>query len=241
MGLRTAIRTLTILPIRESKRPDFGRAVLFFPLVGLILGMILWLLVELFNTLFPRLNRDVLSVALLMISALLTGGLHLDGLGDFLDSLGGGNRERRLEIMKDRYMGAFGVVGICLFLLLKYAGIKGLLLEERSHLILIPMLLSRTSMGVLCAYLPYARDEGTGRPFVQMEEKKKVFLISAISFISPLLLGVGPLVVSIICFLATLFLMHYYRTRYGGITGDLLGATNEMVEVLGFGLFNFGI
>lgn len=234
MGLRTAIGTLTIIPVGAPKRPDFGKAVLYFPLVGLILGVLLcgiaWILLSLFQTEAV----DLIALLLVAVSSFLTGGLHLDGLGDFMDSLGASNRDRRLEIMKDKHVGVFAVAGVALALLLKYAGIKGLLIKGSMLAILVPMVLSRGAMTLLASFLPYARADGTGRPFVVGVRRPYAFWVTVGTFLLPSLWGLKFLGVSLALFFISLLLMRYFKKRYGGITGDLLGASNEIMEVMGF-------
>lgn len=241
MGLRTAIRTLTILPVPEGERQDFGKAVLYFPLVGLLLGTILWGTGNLLILLTPKISKEIISILIVCLSFILTGGLHLDGLGDFMDSLGGKTRERRLEIMKDKHLGAFGVVGIVLDLNLKYTSLKGLIESPWFSTILIPMILSRAATVLLCSWLPYARQEGTGRPFVEGSKKGKALLIAGIAFMTPLGWNLAFFWISLASVVATIGLGHYFRSKYGGITGDLLGASSEAIELLGLTLLNMAI
>jgi len=232
MGLLTAIGTLTIIPVPQSKTPNFGKALLYFPLVGLGIGLLLLAFLHTWNLFFSHKSLDLLAGLLVVISSLITGGLHLDGLGDFLDSLAGRDKKRRLEIMKDKYMGAFGTIGICLCLLLKYLGIKGLLLSN-SNMLILPFLTSRASLAYLSSNMPYAREEGTGKPFVDSSRPVYGWLAFGYSTIISLYFGVSGLIVSILGFVLSVLLRRYFIYRYGGITGDLLGATNELTEMLG--------
>src|SRR4051794_18573678 len=125
-GFKLALGFLTAVPVRiGATRPgDLGRAAGWFPVVGLLLGLVLsaaqWLLLRL----FPPLLAGGLAVALW---AALTGGLHLDGLADCGDGLlAAATPERRLEIMRDPRLGAFGVLVLAVFLILKVLAVGAL-------------------------------------------------------------------------------------------------------------------
>lgn len=232
MGLLTAIGTLTIIPVPQAKYPNFGKAVLFFPLVGLGIGMVLLGVIRLWGFLFAGVKIELSAAILVGISSLITGGIHLDGLGDFLDSLAGKDKKRRLEIMKDKYMGAYGTIGIGLCLLLKYVGIKGLI-EGNSTFIILPFLTSRTCLSYLSSNLPYARDDGTGKPFVEGSRPVFGWLAFLCAGIISFIFGPKGLAIVVLGLFLSLCLRMYFLRMYGGITGDLLGATNEMMELLG--------
>src|SRR5687767_7053569 len=111
---------MTILPIRlpeDWSAGDSGRAAVWYPLVGVVIGAITWLIWKGAIIIFPPLAAGILT---LVVWVVLTGGLHLDGLADCCDGLLASTTvERRLEIMKDPHMGAFGVTGLILVLMLK--------------------------------------------------------------------------------------------------------------------------
>ena len=118
-----AFRLLTILPVPggELRAGDTGRAAGWFPAVGLCLGALPALVFVLLGPVAPPPLQAAMTLAVWIA---LTGGLHLDGLGDSFDGLGyAGSRERRLEIMRDPRIGAFGVTGLALILLLKYSSL----------------------------------------------------------------------------------------------------------------------
>ena len=113
-GLVTAIRTLTVLPVPGKDSDDFSAALPWFPVVGIILGAILYTISLLWSLLpFEQWSWGC-AVILSALLVWLTRGLHMDGLADWADSLGGFDRERRLAIMKDSSLGAFGVMAIVL-------------------------------------------------------------------------------------------------------------------------------
>src|SRR5579884_14151 len=141
--LVAAVRFLSVLPLpgrtqlfeKDETRPRLVVGEAYFPLVGLLLACLLWLLTLLLTPLVPQL---ALAAVLVVGLVILTGGLHLDGLMDTCDGLlGGSTRERKLEIMRDSRVGSFGVLGGACILLLKFA----LFASVRVHAIPLALLL----------------------------------------------------------------------------------------------------
>ena len=136
--LSLAFGFLTILPMPrvEYESNDLGRAGKWFPFVGAVIGTLLFGAESLYLQFFPKLLTGALTVTLW---ALLTGGLHLDGLADCFDGLTASvSRERRLEIMRDPRMGAFGGIGLSLFLILKVLA-TGFLFDRIFGLLFAPI------------------------------------------------------------------------------------------------------
>jgi adenosylcobinamide-GDP ribazoletransferase len=230
-GLITAIRTLTILRLPGRDADNFADALPWFPVVGALIGFLVTLLAWGVGwQLHWVLGAGALCVAL---STLLTGGLHLDGLADAFDSFGGHTREKKLEIMKDPRIGSFGVMALCIAMLIKFTALVLLSGMPDPKWIILPFVLSRTAQVALIAALPYARSEGgTGKRFVEGADINHATIaaligIGASALISPfyglLLAAVGCLVV--------LLLWVWMRRAFGGITGDLIGMGSEIVEV----------
>src|SRR6266540_7064637 len=122
--LRIAFGLMTTLPFRlpeDWSAGDSGRAALWYPFIGLVLGTLTWLAWKAAIFIFPPLVAGIIT---LVVWVALTGGLHLDGLADCCDGLfASASAERRLEIMKDPRVGAFGVIGLILILFLKAAAL----------------------------------------------------------------------------------------------------------------------
>jgi adenosylcobinamide-GDP ribazoletransferase len=173
---------------------------------------------------------------LLAFSVWITGGLHLDGLADTTDGLGGGRTPAAaLTIMKDSRVGAFGVISLIVALLLKFS----LFLSFASTpggtgaLLLYPVI-SRWGM-VLLAYLsPYARPEGGLGQAMTLGVSRRVVACASLSAgaLSFAILGVPGLVIFGVAGFGVWLGSLYFQKRLGGITGDILGATNEVLEVL---------
>ncbi len=233
LALAFSFLTLLRLPF-ASRQPardeDLAACFTFFPVVGAFLGLGMALSALALHSVMPPM---VLAVLLTTLLAITTRGLHLDGLADLADGLGGGyTPERRLAIMKDSRIGAFGTLALILFLFMKVAALHTLLLQSAWAPLLLTPALSRLAM-VLTAYrMPYARKEGgLGRPFLQ--SMTRTHLVGALILcalwclpISPLLtMGLTPAL-----FLCVMLLRRLSLKTLHGITGDVLGAANEITE-----------
>ncbi len=234
-SLRTALSFLTILPLgpAEVRENDMSRSMLFFPVAGLVIGAILAAvaLVALFF------GVDSLGLAVLLVgcSAWLTRGLHLDGVADLSDGLGGSFEvERRLEIMKDSHIGAFGVVALIIVLLLKTAGLHAFIAEPHTLLaiIMVPAT-ARFAMLVIAYKASYPRQIGTGH-FV-VGKIGFVQLLFASIMLAPLaMFGLPGLGIFLACLLPPLILRIKSQKALGGVTGDVLGASIEWSEAAGW-------
>ncbi len=148
-----ALQFLTIIPVPfplRCEERDLGRSMAFFPLVGLFLGA---LLVGADFVLTLRLPRPVVDLLLITLLSAVTGALHLDGLADVCDGLAArGGRERFLAVMKDSRIGAVGVVGLVLALLLKYEALLHIPLDFKREALLFFPLVARFSQVQMTAW-----------------------------------------------------------------------------------------
>ena len=198
----------------------------------MLLGLLLLGLERGCREVFP----EFLSAAILLASLVaVTRGLHLDGFMDTCDGLFGGyTRQRRLEIMRDSQVGAFGIAGAVSLLLLKYGALVSLLgLAEPGMewgLLLFPMV-SRWAMVVALRAFPYARSEGLGSPFHQGSANWPTALAAAAAVIAAVLLGgIGGAGLLAGATILAWLLGRVMVGRLGGLTGDTYGAINEVVE-----------
>jgi adenosylcobinamide-GDP ribazoletransferase len=229
-GLITAIRTLTILRVPGKDSDNLANSLPWFPVVGILIGTLVALVASLVGQrLHWPMGAAVLCVA---VSAILTGGLHLDGLGDAFDSFGGHTREKKLEIMKDPRIGSFGVMAICIVVLMKFAALTLVAGVLYPGLIIIPFILSRTAQVGLIAALPYARSEGgTGRRFVEGADVNHAAIAALIGIGASVLISPSyGLILTLVAGLAVLLLWLWMRHAFAGITGDLIGMGSEIVE-----------
>ncbi len=232
---RLAVSFLTVLPVGrdiEATPEQLGRSMGLFPAVGLLLGLGLCVSNWLLEGLLPRAVLDCLLV-LLLIAA--TGALHLDGVADLIDGLAGGqDRESALEIMKDSRVGAVGAVGLIMVLLLKYLSLYHVPLELKNAALIFMPTAGRWMQLCLSCYSPYVRKEGgTGSAFVDNVGQPEFLRGTATLIVASLVLfwGKGIFLVFLLG-IATMLILRYFESRLGGITGDVLGAVTEMVEVL---------
>ena len=232
--LALAWRLLTIIPLpfipQDFNRPA-GRAAAYYPLVGLILGLLLagtdWIL-----ALF--LPNGLAAALLLALWAGLTGLLHLDGLMDSCDGLlPPRDPAHRLEIMKDSRVGAFGVVGVVLLLLLKFNALAALPVGDRLPGLIVAPTLARWAMTWAMARYPLARREGASVFFSAGLGWRQVIIASviAVAVALPLLGWLGGLLVGV-TWLVTTLIAGLAMARIAGLTGDVYGAICEVTETI---------
>ncbi len=230
--LQIAFNLLTTLPVRahDDWQPgDSGRAAGWYPLVGLIIGLLVAAVWTVSSWVFPPLVCAGLTLAAWI---LLTGGLHLDGLADCCDGLfHASNPERRLQIMKDPHLGAFGAMGLVLTLLLKFAALASLPSERTILAILLSASLGRWII-LLAGTQPLARPGGMGADFSSGLGKSALAWGSIIPLGLIVLLGLHGLLALAIILLAAMGLLRLTRTRIGGVTGDVFGLLVETIETM---------
>ena len=234
-SLFAALKFLSILPVPSAwtgQGQEFSGSVKFFPVVGLIIGAIIvgcsWLL----GLVVPQMVVAAMAVILL---AVITRGLHLDGLADTADGFWSvSDRQRTLEIMKDSYIGAMGVIAITCILLLKFACLSAMGSAVIWRGIFLMVLISRCMMTLPISLLPYARKEGgLGKLFYETRTVFNalwavLFVLAAGWFIAGLA-GIAAVVASV---LVTMVFGYYCKWKIGGVTGDTIGATCEITEVV---------
>ena len=228
-----AIRFFTRLPVPAwvGHSPEaLNHSVRYFPLVGIVVGLISALVFAAASFLLPK----SLAVLFAMAATIhVTGAFHEDGWADMVDGFGGGwTRERTLEIMKDSRIGSYGAIALVLLLLAKFMA-----LVELDMLLVAPALIAGHAFSRLCAtsvmhFLDYARDEGKAKPLATRISVGElavaaVFGLLALLMLPPLSVIVGVLLATA----ATAFLARKFRRRLGGYTGDCLGATQQLSEV----------
>jgi len=230
-----AITFLTRLPLPVSKditSEEIGRSTPFFPLVGLLIGLILIGIDGVLSYLWPPI---AVNVALFVSLVLITGGLHLDGLMDTCDGIfSGRDRDRILEIMRDSRVGAFGVLGAVCLAAMKIALLNALNGDLRwATLLLFPML-GRWSMVLAITLFPYARESaGLGTPFTDFARKRYILwatLPVLAASIPTLLWRIIPILAVVGC--ATWLMGKWISRKIRGLTGDNYGAICEVTETL---------
>ena len=226
-----ALQFLTSLPVRLDRMPEpqaVGRSLLYYPLVGLLLGAMLWLV----GAVFENASAPLLAALLLTGWVALTGGLHLDGLADSADAwLGGfGDRERTLTIMKDPRSGPIAVVVLVLLLLLKFVALWTLLATDQRLALLLAPLLGRSALLGLFLTTPYVRPGGLGQVLAeQMPRDTSRIALGGVVLVCLALGSSGWLALAATVGVGWLSRRAMCR-RIGGTTGDTAGALLELVE-----------
>jgi adenosylcobinamide-GDP ribazoletransferase len=229
-----ALQFLTIIPLPWHPRcdsRDMGRATAWFPLAGLTIGAMLLLADLALTTLFPRHLTDALLIALL---AIITGGLHLDGLADVCDGMAArGDKERFLEVMKDSRVGAIGVVGLVLGLLLKYSALLAVpIYMKRPALLLFPAL-ARFCQVALLSGSRSARTDGLGHAVLSgMGPAHLLIATGSAIIIAWFGLKIAGLAALLLMIAWGLLVRRWFTARLGGITGDIIGFASETAEII---------
>ena len=233
-GFASAVKTLTAIPFPGRGEEDLASSLYWFPLVGTLLGAILFSL----TWSWAKLGGDGwpggAAGLMILVEVWLTRGLHLDGLSDWADSLGAvkKGREERLAILKDVHTGVFGVVAVVLALLLRFVAYKRLIQVGEAAWVIPAMIYSRTAMVELAATLPYAREKaGMGSPFVHGAGPGHRLGAWLMAFF--ICLPFAPLapVLLLATWIGCILIRRRYLASFGGITGDLLGTAGELVQI----------
>ena len=242
--LSLAIRFLTILPItsfplsnnsnqdEEALTEDFANSMAFFPLVGMLIGVLLVVLRRIFY--YLPISPLIGDTLVLIVWIWLSGGLHLDGFADSVDGfLGGHNKEEILNIMKDSATGAKGVVALVSLILLKFVLLVEMPLLLKDAALFFTPAIGRWSM-VMVAFLgkPARLKNSMGKLFMDYVGWREVIFSSlTMAVVGILLFRLYFLPLMIIGTGIALLILKYCQKKIGGISGDILGAINEIVEV----------
>ncbi len=233
VGFLVALQFLTSLPVplrRLYKPEEMGRAMSYYPLVGLLIGILLaGLDYTLRQMLLPA---PAVGAAVLASWVLLTGGLHLDGLMDVCDGVfSQATPERRLEVMRDTRAGSYGVLGAACILLLKYGFILSLPVAYRSAALLLAPVMGRWTMVLAAAGFPSARPSGMGHTAKMSVGVRQVLVatVTALAAAAAFARGPGLALAAALVLLAWL-LGRYFQANLGGLTGDTYGFINENIE-----------
>jgi adenosylcobinamide-GDP ribazoletransferase len=229
--LPAAIGLLTRLPIpvSQDRAVERGAAAAWaYPLAGLAIGTILAVTVTTLT--WIGLPIGIVAALVIAVNVILTGAMHEDGLADSADGLWGGwDKARRLEIMKDSHIGVYGVLALSLSLLIRWLGVSALIALDIYWAGLIAIaVLSRGGMVVLMAAMDNARDGGLSKS-VGRPSAKTAWIAVAICGVIALLLG--QLAILITAPIAVLACGLIARSKIGGQTGDILGATQQVTEI----------
>jgi adenosylcobinamide-GDP ribazoletransferase len=238
LGFWIALQFLTVIPSPFHRRPEprqLAASLSYFPVIGIVIGAVLFLV----NWGLAALFSPTVSAALtLALWVLISGALHLDGLIDCCDGLAGGTPAQRLKIMADSRVGAYGIVGVCIILLIKYTAIVSLPATWKLEaLLLVPMLGVWAMVFALFAF-PYVRKEGLGRHFKVGANGYRFALVTLLTLAAAIGLArwQGVILMAITGLIA-LGMGYFFKVRLRGLTGDVYGAIKEVSEAIILALF----
>ena len=254
-----ALNFLTIVPTGKrwcEREPKVGIVVFWFPIVGLLMGIVLTFIYFPVTRFFPYLAADAV---ILIIYIVMTGGFHLDGFADTCDGLfGGSTREKRLDIMRDSRTGSYGALCLICTVGLKYICLVSIDPEavaalsvvfdyeiikdlnpvylnacEKGKVLFFMCAIGRWSQVLGAALSNYARDEaGTGRIIVEnVKIRHALFSLILPGILIFLFCGITGILIFFIVFIVVALFVSYVKERIGGMTGDTLGAANEIGEL----------
>jgi|TARA_B100001971_G_C18102806_1_gene489817 adenosylcobinamide-GDP ribazoletransferase len=232
-NLLSAIQFLTILPVGKLEKYGPRGIAPFFPIVGILLGVMVAAFDTAVSHFWPLSVVSLLDVVFLVV---ITGALHLDGLGDAADGLLGHRPvDRALAIMKDSRIGVMGLIVIICMLSIKWGGIMSLT-DNRSLLLVVIPAYARGSMIFGTRFLRYGRpdNKGLGRPLFENRLKVSAFLGLLIPVGLSFFLGSSGIWLNLIFMALTAAILLYYHWRVECITGDMLGAMTEVMESMLF-------
>ncbi|MBI4650053.1 adenosylcobinamide-GDP ribazoletransferase [Candidatus Desantisbacteria bacterium] len=228
-----AFQFLTILPIKiksELKDADFGKSIIYFPLVGLAIGALL-ASITLFSNFLPNM---VMAAIIILLSVIITGAIHLDGFIDTCDGLYGfRTKERSLEIMRDSHVGAMGIIGIVVLMLIKFSILVSYLPLNLWKYLILMTTFARWTQVLSCFTSDYARKDGKGKNFIKYCGKKEFLIGTVFTFAIFLLLkGIWGIILLSLSTIFILLIITYIKKKINGMTGDTIGAVSEMAEVV---------
>ena len=229
----TAFQFLTIFPLKaKSFREELlAESTIYFPLVGLTLGIGL---AGLEYVLSPFLPIDIVAIIQVAFLTLATRGLHIDGFADTFDGLGCvKSPKEKLKVMKDSRIGTMGAISVIFLILLKYNSIAFIEQSMKIYALLVFPMVSRWTMVLAILYSSQMKHTGLGSKF-QKQIKEKHFILSSIlpCLVSVYLFDIAGLTALIGISVFTFMIYRLLVKSFGKITGDHFGFINELTEVL---------
>ncbi len=236
MSFFAALQFLTVIPVpwwHKDSPEELGRSIVYFPVVGLIIGFILAGSHWLFGLFLPF---PLVNALLLVVLVIITGALHLDGFVDTCDGAGSrGTTEDRWKVMHDSRVGAFGIIGVVLLLLVKYVALSSTPGYLTVMVLVFMPVVSRWVMVYVIFAFPYARPSGLGKVFKQAARWPRFTIATLLVFIVAVVLiplvHLAAMVIVIGVWIISTLVAFYIKNKFSGFTGDTYGAINEIAEV----------
>ena len=230
MSLRGAWAFLTRLPggAHPETDRDLGRSVPWFPVVGAVVGALSG---AVYWALHGPLGASLAAVLAVAAGAVATGCFHEDGLADTADALGGTTRQRRLAIMKDSRVGAFGVLALVLSTLVRVFAVSSLAATDGLIALVVAHLLGRTMAVAVMGAAPAAAGTGLGHSYTAHRPRAWTAAVVVLSSAVAVGLGLTGTVSLTTAAAGAALVALVARRAFGGITGDVLGATEQVAEM----------
>lgn len=232
-SITTALRTLTILPIPGKDTDKFSSSLPFFPIAGGLIAAVVVLISE-FILMAPDIHY-LSGIILVGATVLLTGALHIDGLADVADGFGGGkSKEHILEIFKDSRLGTFGVIAVIFDLLIKIVMYSWYYEKHNFLIITISLVWSRMFQAVALSFVtPATPTKGIASSFTGGKYKVQVIIsfVLLVSFSFIICKNTIVFIPIVIAFVSVVAFVLFCIKKITGITGDCIGAINELTEV----------
>ena len=231
----------TRIPINKSLKCDkenFRLGSIFFPVVGLFIGIVQWLV---YYFLIKVLPVNITALFVVIIPIVITGGLHVDGLGDTCDGFFAfkGGKDKIIEIMKDSRVGTYSTIAIVFDMLARYAAVCTVIEINLPLILIATPIIARFTVVFISFIGKNAKEIGSGNIFIGNIGAKQITIAIIVTFIlTILLIGLNQSSILLVSALIFSFLFNKFcESKITGLTGDLLGANNELVEILTIILF----
>ncbi|WP_319001904.1 adenosylcobinamide-GDP ribazoletransferase [Clostridium algoriphilum] len=231
----------TRIPINKSLKCDkenFRRGSVFFPVVGLFIGIVQWII---YYMLIKVLPVNITAVFVVIIPIIITGGLHVDGLGDTCDGFFSlkGDKYKIIEVMKDSTVGTYATIAIVFDMLARYAAVNTIIQINLPLILIATPIIARFTVVFISFIGKNAKETGSGNIFIGNIDVKRLVISGIITIIfGTLLIGLNKSIILIVSGLLLSFLINKFcESKITGLTGDSLGANNELVEILVMMLF----
>ena len=232
------IQFMTRLPIPlkvNYSEKKLGKSIKFFPLVGLIIGLILYFINFLIAAYLKNIfySKTIIAIFLIIVEILIVGIIHIDGLADTFDGLFSyAKKEKMLKIMKDSRIGTNGTVILILYFITKTALISEIITINPKYLIIFPII-ARLSTSTNAGLSDYARKSGMSNAIISENGTFEViFAFVLTNILVFFIIGSKGTIIVFIAFLFIIFFMINVRKKIGGITGDTMGASLELISIL---------
>ena len=230
-GFFVALSFLTRIPVRHKHEPSIGLAAPWFPIVGVVVGAIVGGVAWGVSNLTTPLVGAAVAV---LVGVLITGAFHEDGLADIADAfVGGWSTEDRLLILKDPLHGSYGVAAMCGTIVLRVCALSAIAPNQMFTAAIAAHCFARAGALALMLTTSLARHEGLGSDYVKSLRRSPTIISLLVSlFLVIFLIGVWSIAVIVATIAGAMTIRWWSKKKIGGITGDVLGAAEQVSETL---------